>query len=201
MPRRITIEQSLGFAGPLSEARARRLRSVILGTWMMKATEGLNSTRRAYMRGATASLEKSASGYTIRLELVGMIPTLVEFGAGPYDMTEALLSGRSSRRSVRGHRYAVIPFMHNVKGLKAVGLYQQARQLAAGEALPRDLGPGKQNFGGLRRYTNRGGQGRYMTFRTISEAVRPWIRGEIKARNFMALTLRDMPKILQRVLR
>lgn len=86
--------------------------------WIQLAGERLNSSRRDYIN---AIQEVHVEGTTASIELVGVLPNMVENGADAFDMHDTLLKGPGVRTSASGNRYRSIPFRHQTPGTAGQG--------------------------------------------------------------------------------
>lgn len=81
--------------------------------WIQLAGQRLTSSRRDYVNGIQ---EIKVDGLTASIELVGVLPNMIELGADPFDMHDTLLGGEGTRTSAAGNRYRAIPFRHQTPG-------------------------------------------------------------------------------------
>lgn len=63
------------------------------------------------------------------VESEGWYTDLVEEGHGPWDLKKGLLSSDRARRAKDGSIYTIVPMRHNVKELKAAGVYQDVADI------------------------------------------------------------------------
>jgi hypothetical protein len=106
------------------------LRDIMAGArayWIQLAGKRLTSTRRDYINGIQ---EIEIDGLTASIELVGVLPNMVELGADAYDMHTTLLGpnvplaspGKAGKRKAAdGHFYRAIPFRHQTPGTAGQG--------------------------------------------------------------------------------
>lgn len=169
--------------------------------WSNLASRHLNSSREAYKRGMQRYALSDKESESFVLELTGTFPNMVEHGWSATDLRDTLLKPgqRGVRRSKDGHLYRYVPFRHTapgsgsttgapmgsaysgVAGVDAPKLgkqiYAAAKRLKPGTALPEGLAPKLRShhttdiYAGMRRVGAKG-HSHYMTWRTISTAVR-----------------------------
>lgn len=189
-----------------------QLEGALLERWL-ELTEDLGSSLGAYQ----SAMDAQSDGHTLTLILHGepKLAKLVEFGQAPYDMRDTLLkpTTRSIRHAKDGHLYLYVPLRKSTRtiiDLAGSPVYRMAKALAAyprGDSLPAGLADKLQPFhatdplAGLVRIPEAGGGSMYMTWRTISQAGRPWYHRGITARNFMTQVAAEAPMIAQRLRR
>lgn len=87
--------------------------------WIQLAGEKLHTSRRDYINGIQ---EIELKGLSASVELVGVLPNLIEDGMDPYDMHQTLLGpnvpvGSPGKKQAKGgHYYRAIPFRHQTAG-------------------------------------------------------------------------------------
>lgn len=168
--------------------RVSAAQSRLVNRWL-QLTGTLRSSLTSYQAAMNVTLEPRS----ILLE-VGAFPALarmVERGASPWVLQNTVLNA-NSKVSKAGHRYANVPFRHTTRELRAYAnkIYEKARALTSKQRLPAGLVAKLDPYhvtdplAALKRVQAPGGGNQYMTWRTISEAGRPWVHGGIKGRHF-----------------
>lgn len=164
----------------------------------------LRSTLPEYQEAMDVREEDGGRTLVFALAATPKMAHLVEFGQLAYDMRETLLkmSTRSIRVSKKGHLYLYVPLRQTTRKIRQYGgsvTERAARNLSAyrkgggGGRLPEGmaskLAPWHSHdpLAGLVRHAPQDSQrgSTYMTWRTISQAGRPWIHRGIQARHFM----------------
>lgn len=186
-------------------------RAAILERWL-ELTEQLGSSLSAYQ----SAMDVRMSGRELVLVLKDKpaLAKLVEFGMAPHDMRDTLLreNTRSIRVSKSGHLYLFVPLRKTSRTIVDLGgssVYRAAQKLKEREALPAGLADKLQPFhatdplAGLVRIPNSSDSGgsTYMTWRTISQAGRPWMHRGIQARNLMQQVAREAPMLVANALK
>lgn len=109
-----TVQAAL--PGPADVRRlARALGAAARSKWLELAQDELHSTSRDYAQGI-GQPEVAQDGRSVRLELAGVIPNMVEQGWPEHDLRDTVLGGPATLVSKAGNRYARIPFRHGTPG-------------------------------------------------------------------------------------
>lgn len=129
----------------------------------------------------------------------------------PVDLKPGLLSGRSSKISKKGIRYAVVPFRKRTPGRGRGGLYTLPHDVYRVSRMGGTIKPGTEMgerfrrigyggeewttgpFAGLTKYAGGGAGSSYFTFRTVTENSPPlsWIRPPFLARQEVVQGVED----------
>jgi hypothetical protein len=83
--------------------------------WIELAQDALKSTSRDYVQGIGQPVV-AEDGHSVRLELTGQIPNMVEQGWAAHDLRDTVLGGPATRVSKEGNRYVRVPFRHGTPG-------------------------------------------------------------------------------------
>lgn len=196
-----------------AQSYTSRLKGALIERWL-ELTEQLGSSLEAYQ----SAMDVRDDGATLTLVLRDRprLASLVEFGQEPYDMRDVLL--RTTTRSIRvakdGHLYLYVPLRKTTRtivDLAGSRVYRMAKAMGAypgsKDRLPSGLTDKLQPFhatdplAGMVRIPNDNGSSTYMTWRTISQAGRPWYHRGITARNLMAQVAAEAPAIARRLAR
>jgi len=90
--------------------------------WVRLAQTKLKSSREDYVQALQQPTEPR--GASVRVELVGRVPNLVENGQAPHDLRDTVIpTARTKRTSRDGHEYVYVPFRHQAPGGRGKGLH------------------------------------------------------------------------------
>ena len=96
---------------------ATALGAAAYANWVELASDGLQSTSRDYIQGLTKPvLLPSAPGMIVRLQLIGVLPNMVEQGWPRTDLRTTVLLSPKAKTSKAGHKYLSISFRHGAPG-------------------------------------------------------------------------------------
>jgi len=122
----------------------RGLGAAARSKWVQLAGAKLRSSRRDYIAGIQ---QVQVEGFSASVELVGVLPNLVESGQRPYDMHATLLGPNvplaspgqpGKRKSKDGHYFRAIPFRHQTPGTIGQGGGSPMGERYEGHALVAD---------------------------------------------------------------
>lgn len=83
--------------------------------WVELAQDELRSSSRDYVQGISQPIVAD-DGRSVRLELTGQVPNMVEQGWASHDLRDTVLGGPATKVSKDGYRYVRIPFRHGTPG-------------------------------------------------------------------------------------
>lgn len=162
MPRqRIDLTSIFPVGGSARQQRARIWQSLTVAEWkrQIKNHPRVTSTKAAMLAGVRAG-RLTATGAEV--ELVGMVPNIVEQGLGPegvgsrgsYDARQFVLKqGTQNLHGEPGSFYVHVPFHHSGEGVAALGgaaAAKEARSLAPTTSQP--LAPSAGPYGPIQGY-------------------------------------------------
>lgn len=184
------------------ELRRRTVKAALIERWL-ELTGDLRTTLTAYQEAMDVREDGGNLVFVVRDQ--PRIARMVELGATPWDLRDTVLRGPNVKISRKGKKFVSVPFGHSTRLIRARGG-------SAVERLARSLkpypGPGHERLPPgmaekldpyhvtdpldslvrkIRPPPERGSK--YMTWRTISEAGRPWIHPGIHSRHFMRRVL------------
>jgi len=220
----IDLYKTLGLDAKAKQRRSKRIAAALWARWRAMVRELPHRYQQSYRAGMRLSVE----GSHVELALKGdMMAQSIEYGfgpggvgtQGPYDMRRTLLRSAKAKFGPRG-RYLNVPMRMTTRKMRGMAggnrAYALARQLASssrsgaqtmlGGALPRGLtqklrpSHATDPTHGVRRYVKKvGARAQYGSFRTISQAGKPWVHPGVKARRLVRRVARMVPSVVNEV--